>query len=176
MDRRRCIALALGLAVALPARAQGELAGLKRHASAEMRFWGLHIYDIRLWADEAWDAARWAEQRFALELEYARALQGAEIAKRSLAEMRRQGEIAPAQAELWLAEMAAAFPDVKAGDRITGLHEPARGLRFFVNGQARREVADPRFARLFFGIWLSPQTSEPKLRERLLAGDGRAPR
>lgn len=31
------------------------------------------------------------------------------------------------------------------------------------------EVADPEFARLFFGIWLSPNTSEPALRQALLA-------
>ena len=31
------------------------------------------------------------------------------------------------------------------------------------------EVADPEFARLFFGIWLSPNTSEPSLRQALLA-------
>ena len=31
------------------------------------------------------------------------------------------------------------------------------------------EVADAEFSRLFFGIWLSPQTSEPGLRQALIA-------
>ena len=31
------------------------------------------------------------------------------------------------------------------------------------------EVPDAEFARLFFGIWLSPQTSEPGLRAELIA-------
>jgi hypothetical protein len=167
--RRRALLLSLVSPLAL---AQGdEFAGLKRHGSATMSFFGLRIYDIRLWAAERPDAARWAEQRLALELEYARALSGSEIAKRSFAEMRRQGEIAEAQATAWLAEMQAAFPDVKAGDRITGLHEPGSGAHFFLNGQPRRVVADARFAKFFFGIWLSPQTSEPKLRAALLATD-----
>jgi hypothetical protein len=30
------------------------------------------------------------------------------------------------------------------------------------------EVRDATFARLFFGIWLSPRTSEPQLRAALL--------
>ena len=32
------------------------------------------------------------------------------------------------------------------------------------------EVADERFSRLFFGIWLSPKTSQPAMRETLLQG------
>lgn len=174
MIRRTLLGL-LALA-ALPVQAQAEFAGLHKAAQAQMRFFGLLIYDVRLWVGEGFEPARWAEHRFALELEYARALKGSEIAKRSLDEMRRQGEIAPPQAAQWLAEMQAAFPDVKAGDRITGVHEPAIGARFYVNGLLSRQVNDPRFARLFFGIWLSPQTSEPALRERLLSLDARASR
>ena len=34
-------------------------------------------------------------------------------------------------------------------------------------------MRDAEFTRLFFGIWLSPRTSEPRLREALL-GRGRA--
>jgi hypothetical protein len=29
-------------------------------------------------------------------------------------------------------------------------------------------IADPTFAKDFFGIWLSPNTSDPTLREKLL--------
>jgi len=65
--------------------------------------------------------------------------------------------------------MRALFPDVKAGDVITGVHQPAMGVVFWCNGRLLGEVRDPLFARLFFGIWLSPQTSEPQLRSALLA-------
>ncbi len=60
------------------------------------------------------------------------------------------------------------FPDVHAGDRITGVHRPGEGAAFFVNGRAVGEVRDSRFAQLFFGIWLSPRTSQPSLRAALL--------
>jgi hypothetical protein len=56
------------------------------------------------------------------------------------------------------------------GDRITGLHQPGLGARFWFNGQLRGAVADPEFSRLFFGIWLAETTSEPTLRSALLAG------
>jgi hypothetical protein len=135
-----------------------------------LRFLGLHVYDARLWAPEPVPADAWPGATLALELAYARTLQGRAIAERSLQEMRRQGEIAPDQAERWLGEMARLFPDVRDGDRLTGLYRPGRGAAFFHNGQPRGEVADPEFARRFFGIWLAPQTSEPSLRERLLSG------
>lgn len=171
MDRRHCLISLLSLPLAAYA-APPELPELKPQGQAQMRFLGLRIYDIRLWVRDKVDAQNWATQDLALELEYARSLSGKEIAKRSLAEMRRQGEISDAKAKSWLAEMEAAFPDVKAGDRITGLQQPGAAAQFYINGKAGRRIADAEFAKLFFGIWLSPQTSEPGLREQLLEGGG----
>ena len=37
------------------------------------------------------------------------------------------------------------------------------------NGTLRATVADPAFGPPFFGIWLAPWTSEPRLRGELLA-------
>ena len=150
------------LAQALPdAQLQGQ---------GRLRFLGLQIYDIRLWAPKPVSADDWAQAPLALELAYARTLYGRAIAERSLDEMRRQGEIAPTEAERWLGEMVRLFPDVKDGDRLTGVNLPQAGARFFYNGQLRGEVKDAAFARRFFGIWLAPQSSEPSLRERLLSG------
>lgn len=174
MQRRSALALAALAAFAHRAYAAPELAGLTRRGQARFRFLGLHVYDIRLWSAAPVTAANWAEQPLTLEIEYARSLDGTEIAKRSLKEMRGQAALSDAQARAWLAEMQAAFPDVKAGDRLSGRFEPGAAAQFFVNGQPRRRVADADFARLFFGIWLSPQTSEPGLRQQLLGGgDGR---
>ena len=82
--------------------------------------------------------------------------------------MRRQGEIAADVAERWLAVMKQLFPDVNAGDRITGINVPGLGARFFVSGRLKGDLRDLNFARTFFGIWLAPKTSEPALRELLL--------
>ncbi|RZL31298.1 MAG: hypothetical protein EOP35_22340 [Rubrivivax sp.] len=170
---RRRLLLAAAAAVPFGRLAQAatpDLAGLTQRGQARFRFFGLHVYDVRLWSAAPVTAANWHELPLALEIEYARSLAGGEIASRSLKEMRRQATITDAQAQAWLAEMQAAFPDVKAGDRITGSFEPGAAAQFFVNGQPRRRVADGQFARLFFGIWLSPQTSEPALRGQLLGG------
>lgn len=168
MKRRLLLAAAFVplLATGNPA----ELSNWKPQGNATMRYFGLRIYEARLWAQGiAVNAANWAATPLALELTYARSLDGKDIAKRSLVEMRRQVEISTANAEKWLAEMEAAFPDVKAGDRISGVvTEPGSAIQFFINGKPGRKVADAAFARHFIGIWLAPQTSEPELRKALL--------
>ena len=138
--------------------------------SARLRVWGFEVYDVRLKAGAGFDSARFAEQPLALELSYLRNLKGSDIAERSLDEMRNLEPIDPAQAALWLAAMRSLFPDVKKGDRITGVHQPGRGALFYLNDRLLGEVADPRFSRLFFGIWLSLKTSQPAMRETLLQG------
>ena len=155
-------------APAAPAELTADLPGARLLGRGTLRFLGLRIYEARLWSGATAPAADWAAAPLALELEYARGLSGAKIAERSLTEMRRQGDIAAETAKRWLGAMTQIFPDVKAGDRITGLNLPGVGARFFVNGQLRGDVRDVDFARLFFGIWLSPKTSEPSLRDALL--------
>jgi hypothetical protein len=175
--RRRLLLAALALPAAmagaqpapgLPPELAAALPGAKLQGTGRLRFMLLHIYDARLWVGVRPLAADWGASPFALELEYARDLKGADIAERSLTEMRRQGEIAPEVAERWLGIMKQLFPDVHAGDRITGVNLPGVGARFFVNGAFRGEPREPDFARMFFGIWLSPRTSEPGLRDSLL--------
>jgi hypothetical protein len=112
-------------------------------------------------------AERYAQQPFGLELAYDRKLEGEAIAERSIAEMRR-GPFSAAQADQWLALMKQAFPDVAAQDRLLGLNDGQGEVRFFHNGQPTAQTRDAEYARLFFGIWLAPQTSAPALRDALL--------
>ena len=164
-------AVALPLcASAAPSEVSSEWPQARLVGAATLRFIGLRIYDARLWAPEPLSANAWTDQAFALELQYARSFDGASIAERSLQEMQRQRPIDGATAERWLATMKATFPDVRAGDRVTGVHRPAAGARFFHDGTLKAEWPDSDITRHFFGIWLAPQTSEPALRAALLGG------
>jgi len=144
------------------------LAPLRQAGSGTYSYWGFDIYQARLWVEPGFDAKAPARQRYALELQYLRGFKGRDIAQRSLAEMRRQGPLSEEQAQRWLQAMQAAFPDVASGDRLLGVHVPGHGAQFYANGRSSGEVADPEFARRFFGIWLSEWTSAPQLREALL--------
>ncbi len=158
----------------MPARAQGVelLAAVPSAQSAgagRLRVWGFDVYDARLWVAPGFRQGDFARHAFALEIDYLRDLSAADIARRSIDQMRRVGSF-HSQGERWQAQLEAALPDVRRGDRLTGIYRPGRGATFLHNGRASGEIADTQFAALFFGIWLSPQTSEPALREKLLAG------
>ena len=144
----------------------------RRLGQARLRFFGLSVYDATLWAGSGFDAQRYEQHRFALELKYLRSFKGRDIAERSIDEMKDLAPIEPAQATRWTQAMSSLFPDVKRGDRITGVHVPGSGARFYLNGRLLGEVADDAFSRLFFGIWLSPKTSQPRMRETLIQGIG----
>ncbi|WP_246316057.1 chalcone isomerase family protein [Tepidicella baoligensis] len=143
---------------------EGALSG-----EATLRFLGLQVYRARLWTPPTFDPSRLGEQALALELEYLRAFKGAAIAERSIVEMRRAGRFTDEQATTWQAAMQNLFPDVRPGDRITGLLHPGKGAEFFYNDRPAGRIDDAEFARLFFSIWLGPNTSEPALRRQLLA-------
>jgi hypothetical protein len=155
-----------------PAEIATELPAAKLLGSGRLTFLGLLIYDARLWVTDTFKAEAYEQTPLAIELEYGRTLYGKLIAERSLDEMKRGGGISDEQGERWLATMRQTFPDVVKGDRITGVLRPAESARFFHNGKPIGEVRDADFARRFFGIWLAPKTSEPKLRLALLGRAG----
>jgi hypothetical protein len=146
------------------------LGGVVPTAPVRLRVWGFEVYDARLWTPVGFRHGQYTQFPFALELQYLRKLEGAAIASRSIDEMRRVGSFSDAQAQSWAGTMREFFPDVRQGERITGINLPGVGAEFWVNGQRAGVVKDPAFARLFFGIWLDERTSEPKMRAQLLQG------
>ena len=134
-----------------------------------LKVWGFQVYDARLWVTAGFKPEQFASQPFALELAYLRDFSRVEIAERSVAEMRRSANFSDEQAKTWTAALVRLMPDVKKGDRITGINRTGEGALFLVNGKPGGEIRDAEFARLFFGIWLSPKTSEPQMRSALLA-------
>jgi hypothetical protein len=133
-----------------------------------LRFFGLQVYRARLWTDPGFEAANFAAAPLALELEYLRDFKASAIADRSIQEMRRAATLATDKANRWEEQLAQLLPDVKAGDRIMGVHQPGTGALFFHNEKPIGGIADEEFSRLFFGIWLGPATSEPGLRDALV--------
>jgi hypothetical protein len=140
---------------------------LTQRGEAVMRFFGLKVYDIRLWTP---GKPHRDDEVFALELVYDLGLKGAEIAKRSAEEMRKIGYTDEAKLKRWTEAMTKIFPDVKQGDTLVGVSIPGKEARFYSKDKFIAAVPDAEFAKAFFGIWLSEKTSEPKLRDRLLGG------
>jgi hypothetical protein len=145
-----------------------EISNARSVGSARLTVWGFQFYDARLWAAPEFSADTYERRSFALEITYLRSFDNGVIADRSLKEMRGIGSLSEQQAAQWLGQMRKIFPDIAKGDRLIGLHKPGEGAVFSLNGKPVGEIRDPEFGRLFFGIWLSPQTSAPQLRRELL--------
>jgi hypothetical protein len=131
-----------------------------------LRWLLIPAYDAALWTD----AAQWSMQApFALTLKYHMSFSTSDIVDRSLKEMNTvDPQLSATTIASYRALLTRAMPDVKSGDVVTGLYTPDGTVKFFQDGQPTGEVRDPSFAQNFFAIWLSPQTSEPGLRAKLL--------
>jgi hypothetical protein len=159
------LALAAGLAMAAPAHIEAGVPQARLAGSGSYTYFMMKIYSAELWVgDQGYSPAA----PFALDLRYARKLEGKKIAEASVGQMEKIGAGSAAQHREWLRKMTAAFPDVDEGDHLTGVFVPAEGVRFFRNGQPLAHIADPQFARAFASIWLDPATTAPALRLALL--------
>ncbi len=151
---------------------QARVPGCRLAGSGWFRWWGFEVYRASLWVGpRGLDPARLGDRPFALELRYARALAGIDIADTSARLIARLGLGSPRQREQWLQSMRRLFPDVRPGDRLAGLYrsDPPR-TEFFLDGRRVGEVAGAAFARAFFAIWLSAHSPAPALRRALTSG------
>jgi len=169
------LALAQGTApesqrpASVPAHITRDIADARPAGQGKLTWFGLHVYDARLFVPaRGIDLNDLGSQRFALDLTYARRLRGNAIAERSLEEIEKLGFGTAEQRASWLREMLRIFPDVSAGQTLTGLHLANGGTRFYLDGRGIGAIEDTSFGRAFFAIWLDPRTSAAKLRADLL--------
>ena len=163
-----CLLLACALtasANSLPEQITRDVSGLSVRGEAAMRFFGLKVYDVRLWTPMK---PFTHSEPFAVELVYDMALKGKDIADRSVKEMRLQGYSDEAKLRRWGDEMTRVFPDIKQGDTLIGVSIPGKEARFYNREKLIASVPDSEFAKAFFDIWVSEKSSEPKLRQKLL--------
>ena len=122
-------------------------------------------YDAELWTD----APQWSMSApFALTLRYHIGFSSDYLINRTLREMKG---VDPALSDADIARYKKAmafFAPASSGDEMTMLYQPDQPVRFFKNGQPTGEVFEPGFAQDFFGVWLSPNTSDTDLRKSLL--------
>lgn len=156
-------------AESVPAALAGISPSPRLSGQAVLRFFGLRVYDARLWVSTG-NAPDLFDRELFLELRYGLSLKGERIAARSVDEMVGIGQGSDAQRRVWGEAMRGLFPDVNSGDRLLGQYSPRGPSRFFLNDRPLGVIEDPDFGRAFFGIWLDPRTSEPAMRESLLKG------
>jgi hypothetical protein len=60
--------------------------------------------------------------------------------------------------------------DVKTGDRLTFLRNPATGLEVNVNGAAKGTIKGDDFSKAFLSIWLGADPPNPEIKAGMLGG------
>ncbi len=67
----------------------------------------------------------------------------------------------------FVSQLGTLWPDITKGDKLA-LQVGKNNSVFYMNDKYIGQIEDKWFAGLFLDIWLSPQTSQPKLRLQLL--------
>lgn len=151
--------------LSIPEFVQTHIPTARMVGQSRLKMYFFKIYDATLYAPNGqFDQT----QPFALSLGYLRDFDGADIAQRSIDEMRDLGYRDTAQLAQWLIQMELSFPNIIAGDVLTGVVDEQQYTRFYFNGKPTHTVADPEFTQAFFAIWLDSKTSQPKMRIQLL--------
>ncbi len=165
MNRRTLCLLLLATpcsTIAAPT-ATDALAGMSKRGSGEFRRYGFAIYDATLWSlgnDPT-------QPPLAIKLTYKRNIHSQAIVAASIDEIRKLGFQNDAQLKAWEMQMAKLFPDVRSGVSIIGIYA-TNSAQFYFNEKFLGVIDDAVFARTFFDIWLSKNTSAPQLRQALI--------
>ncbi len=140
----------------------------KLQGSGRLNWLGFHIYDASFYR-----AGAPSSPEFALNIRYQKSFTGVSIANRTADEMKKMG-VPDAQVTTWGKELATILPNIESGQTLTAIYTPKQGTIFYHDGKRVAQIPGVEFSKAFFGIWLDPKTSAPKLRNELL-GQGCPP-
>lgn len=145
------------------------LADLQPVGQGQLSIWGFKVYTATTLSCSGapLDAQQALPKPFALEIQYARAIDREQLLARTQAEWRRLA-FADEQQQAWLSQVSGLWPSVGAGDTLTLWYQADGSAAFYFNRQLLGRVNDPDFAPAFVAIWLHPDAREPALRARLL--------
>jgi hypothetical protein len=129
----------------------------------QVLFWP--VYDSRLFSHDG--DYREGQRPLRLEIEYLRDVASSKLVENTDSEWQQLPGV-PAYSEQWLQALSQLWPDVTAGDVLALELDESGSSTFFVNGEPLGSIEDPAFGQHFLDIWLSPNTSRPKLRLALI--------
>lgn len=155
---------------AFPRSVRVEGVPLELHAVGLLRWFFLTGYAAGLYLSPgAGPDAALADAPKRLEIHYFHAIDGEDFgpaAWQVLARSLDEPELARVRERA--ERMAAAYQDVKPGDRYSLTYLPGVGTRLALNGEPKVTVPGADFARAYFGIWLGPHPIDESLRDQLL--------
>lgn len=154
-------------AFATPANLDNFIANPKEVGSGDYKFLFMKIFTATTYAPEG---KLDFNQPYALQLKYERDLKGEAIVKKTIEEINHQSnKVSQTELNQWQEELNKIIPNVSKGSVLTGIYTSKEQTLFFDSSWKLLGVINGReFAEHFFGIWLGPDSSDKKLRNKLL--------
>ena len=126
-------------------------------------FW--KIYDSELYTDNKQFES--LDQEVTLSIEYQRNIPKYRIVDATVGQW-EELNYAPEKIEKWKETINAIIPEIAKNDNLS-FHKNNNGIgMFYYNERLIGKIESKEFSEAFLSIWLSEQTTQPKLRERLI--------
>ncbi len=123
------------------------------------------IYNARLYSKTGtFDPSK----EYALELIYFKNIKKIRLVKETQTQLKGLDFDQHPNYSVWIEMLYSIWQDVAKNDAITLKVKPNKTSEFYFNNTLLGKVDDPDFSLAFSSIWLSPETSRPKLRKKLL--------
>lgn len=148
-----------------PIASANPIQNLSEVGSAKLKVLLWNIYESALYTPSG--RFNGIEPGLALELEYRRNIPKREFIKYAREEWQKQS-LYNAQSEKWLSQVNEILPNVKKGDVIVLKVNSQRESEFYLNNRMIGKLGGRNFTDRFLSIWLSANTSYPKLRNKLV--------
>lgn len=155
-------AVLLGTASAFGAT---ECNDFKAVGEGELRKFFIKVYDAKL----ATPSGRYIDNRsLCLQIDYSVAITDAQFLKATSKQFSHLG-VSDAQKADWLAALKPLMPSVKKGDQIVLYVDKDGQGTLYHNRIKTGALASPQLTDSFANIWLSPKSSEQRLRRALVS-------
>ncbi len=129
------------------------------------------LYDARLASPDGTFSDYQQSSPLLLELTYKRDISKVQFIDATVEQWQKLGQSSEQQQQAWAQTLTELWRDVKKGDRLAALLTEQGQVQFYFNDADIGLVEDKDFAPAFFDIWLHPDTTAPKLRRQLIAGN-----
>jgi hypothetical protein len=137
-------------------------------AKLKILFWD--VYESYLYSSE--DTYKPNSYPVALRIHYLRDIDKEELLDRTDKEWKSLG-LSNEQRKLGLSHVENVWPDISKGDELMITIDKNQESTFYYNQKHLAHIDDKVFGQQFLDIWLSKDSSHPKLRDQLLGKDQR---
>jgi hypothetical protein len=135
-------------------------------AKFSVLFWD--IYDSTLYTKSGTYLHEHSADSLIFEIEYLKDITSNDLVDRTVQQWKYL-EIAESEYSKFIPILKTIWPDITSGDKLAMLVVNKLSL-FYFNEVKIGQIKEKEFSKLFLDIWLSPKTSQTKLRTQLLGG------